>query len=110
MLKPAPGSGPAFLFPGPLAHQPRRPHGLASQLLELGLPTLAAHNTAMITMAADLPPIVTSDLFDIQVNTAMEWAVLAQDSWADYLAARRATEERGRTSVDRHQSAECLGY
>ncbi|MFJ3310810.1 hypothetical protein ACIPSA_49345 [Streptomyces sp. NPDC086549] len=40
-------------------------------------------------MAADLPPIVTSDLFGIHVNTAMEWAVLAQDSWAGYLAALR---------------------
>lgn len=31
MLKPAPGSGPSFLFPGPVTHQPRRPHGLAGQ-------------------------------------------------------------------------------
>lgn len=61
------------------------------QLLELGLPTLAAHNTAMIAIAADLPPIVASDLFGIHVSTAIEWAALAQDSWADYLAARRAT-------------------
>ncbi|MET9155999.1 hypothetical protein ABZX82_32685 [Streptomyces griseoflavus] len=29
----------------------------------------------MITMAADLPSIVTSDLFGIHVNTATEWAV-----------------------------------
>ncbi len=92
MLQAAPGSGPVFLFPGPLVHQPRRPHGLAMQLLGLGLPTLAAHNTAMIAIAADLPPIVASDLFGIHVSTAIEWAVLAQDSWADYLAARKATE------------------
>ncbi|MFF4661328.1 hypothetical protein [Streptomyces sp. NPDC001381] len=90
MVQPAPGSGPAFLFPGPLAH--RRPQGLAMQLLELGLPTLAAHNTATIAIAADLPPIVTSDLFGVHVNTAVEWSVLAQDSWADYLAARKGTE------------------
>ncbi|MEU0650491.1 hypothetical protein [Streptomyces umbrinus] len=92
MLQPAPGSGPAFLFPGPLAHQPRRPQGLAMQLLELGLPTLAAHNTAMIAIAADLPPIVTSDLFGVHVNTAVEWSILAQDNWADHLAARKATQ------------------
>lgn len=75
-----------------MAHQPRRLHGLALQLLELGLPTLAAHSTAMIVVAADLPPIVISDLFGIHVNTAVEWSVLAQDSWADYLAARKAAE------------------
>jgi hypothetical protein len=92
VLQPAPGSGPAFLFPGPLGHQPRRPNGLTTQLLERGLPTLAAHNTAMIAIAVNLPPIVASDLFGIHVSTAIEWAALAQDSWADYLAARKATE------------------
>ncbi len=35
---------------------------------------------------------VTSDPFGIHVNTAMEWALFAQDSWGDYLAARRDTE------------------
>ncbi|MFJ7063736.1 hypothetical protein ACIQVA_39910 [Streptomyces microflavus] len=57
------------------------------QLLELGLPTLAAHNTAMIAVAAGLPPIVASALFGIHVSTAIEWAALTQDRWADYLAA-----------------------
>ncbi|MEU3529746.1 hypothetical protein AB0E62_38925 [Streptomyces sp. NPDC038707] len=33
-----------------------------------------------------------SDLFGIHVNTAVEWSVLAQDSWADYVAARKAAE------------------
>ncbi|MFF2064444.1 hypothetical protein ACFVWZ_21970 [Streptomyces sp. NPDC058200] len=92
VLQPTPGSGPVFLFPGPLAHPPRRPHGLTRQPLELRLPTLAAHNTAVIAVAADLPPIVANDLFGIHVSTAIEWAALAQDSWADHLAARKGTE------------------
>jgi hypothetical protein len=47
----------------------------------------------MIGMASELPPIVISDLFGIHRNTANNWAGLAQDGWADYLAACRATEE-----------------
>ncbi|MER5852458.1 hypothetical protein ABT126_37065 [Streptomyces sp. NPDC002012] len=68
----APGALSPVLFPGPLAHQPRRPHGQTRQFLELGLPTLAAHNTAVIAIAAHLPPIVASDLFGIHVSTAIE--------------------------------------
>lgn len=92
VLQPTPGSGPVFLLPGPSAHQPRRPHGLTRQPFELGLPTLAAHNTARIAIVADLPSIVSGDLFGIHVSTAIEWAALAQDIWADHLAARKGTE------------------
>lgn len=41
----------------------------------------------------DAPPIVTGDLFDIQVSAAIEWAAHLQDSWAEYLAARKATDQ-----------------
>ena len=57
-----------------------------------GLPTVAARNTALFGMAGELPPIIISDLFGVHRNTANHWAVLAQDSWAGYLAALRATE------------------
>lgn len=42
----------------------------------------------------DAPPIVTGDLFGIQVSAAIGWVALPQDSWADYLAARKATDQR----------------
>ncbi|MFF2255455.1 hypothetical protein [Streptomyces sp. NPDC058142] len=38
-------------------------------------------------MAGELPPIIISDLFGVHRNTATQWAALAQDSWAGYLAA-----------------------
>ncbi|MFJ9590543.1 hypothetical protein [Streptomyces acidicola] len=56
------------------------------------LPTIAARNTALFGMAGELPPIVISDLFGVRRNTATQWAALAQDSWAGYLAALRTTE------------------
>ncbi|MFE0508531.1 hypothetical protein [Streptomyces sp. NPDC058964] len=52
-----------------------------------GLPTITARNMALFGMAGELPPIVISDLFDVHRNTATQWAVLAQDSWAGHLAA-----------------------
>ncbi|GCB51656.1 hypothetical protein [Streptomyces sp. NL15-2K] len=35
---------------------------------------------------------VSGDLFGVHRNTATQWAALAQDSWAGYLAALRTTE------------------
>ncbi|MBT1185383.1 XRE family transcriptional regulator [Streptomyces sp. CJ_13] len=83
---------PRLLLPGRYASRARSPHALSAQLTKHGLPTIAARNTAMFGMAGELPPIVISDLFGVHRNTATQWAALAQDSWADYLAALRATE------------------
>lgn len=58
-----------------------------------GLPTIAARDPALFGMAGELPPIIISDLFGVHRNTATQWAVFAQDSGADYLAALRATEQ-----------------
>jgi hypothetical protein len=54
--------------------------------------TSACPASALFGMAGELPPIIISDLFGIHRNTANQWAALAQDSWAGYLAALRATE------------------
>jgi hypothetical protein len=78
---------PALLLPGSPASRPRSPQSLSVQLKKHGLPTLAARNTAMFSMAGELPPIILSDLFGLHRNTAIQWAILAQDSWAGYLAA-----------------------
>ncbi|MER5924972.1 hypothetical protein [Streptomyces mirabilis] len=53
---------------------------------------MAARNTALFGMTGELPSIIISDLFGVHRNTANQWAALAQDSWAGYLAALRATE------------------
>ncbi|MFJ1936876.1 hypothetical protein ACIOGZ_29985 [Kitasatospora sp. NPDC088160] len=57
------------------------------RLKQHGLPTIAARNTAMFSMAGELPPIILSDLFGLHRNTVTQWAALAQDSWSGYLAA-----------------------
>ncbi|MFF2519981.1 hypothetical protein [Streptomyces sp. NPDC058086] len=40
----------------------------------------------------DLPPIVVSDLFGIQPNTAYAWAQYAQNSLAEYLEAVQSAD------------------
>lgn len=78
-----------FLLPGRPPSRPRSAYSIHALMSEYGLPVLSARNTAMIEAVADLPPIVVSDLFGIHPNTAHAWAQYAQDSWADYLAARQ---------------------
>ncbi|NKY33108.1 hypothetical protein HGA13_08510 [Nocardia speluncae] len=85
MIRPA-GPGPAYLFPGRPPSRPRHPHSLRDVLTEHGLPIRPARNTAMITAAGELPPMVMSDLFGIDPGTAQKWAHCAQAGWADYLA------------------------
>ncbi|MFE2992068.1 hypothetical protein [Streptomyces sp. NPDC059262] len=45
-----------------------------------GLPTFAAHNTALSGMAGELPQNMISDLFGVHGNTATQWAAPAQNS------------------------------
>ncbi|MFD0260132.1 hypothetical protein ACFVH7_17865 [Kitasatospora indigofera] len=78
---------PQLLLPGSPASRPRSPEALSVHLKKHGLPTIAARNTAMFSMAGELPPIILSDLFGLHRNTATQWAALAQDSWVGYLAA-----------------------
>nr|UAX58523.1 XRE family transcriptional regulator [Streptomyces sp. A144] len=87
------GDHPKYLLPGRPPSRPRSADGIHSLMRRHGLPGLSARNTAMIEAVADLPPIVASDLFGIHPGTAHRWARFAQDSWADYLAARAATEQ-----------------
>ena len=61
--------------------------GVYTLMRKHGLPTGSARNTAMMEAAAELPPIVLSDLFGIHPSIAHGWAQYAQTSWADYLAA-----------------------
>lgn len=81
-----------FIFPGRPASRPRSATALSRLLAQHDLPTSAAHNSAMIQMVKDLPPIVVSDLLGLHPATTEAWAGYAQDSWADYIAALPPTE------------------
>lgn len=77
-----------LLFPGVPLYRQRSVEATVNALTRHGLPSRAARNTAMIEAVTALPPTVISDLFGLHPSTVMAWASFAQDSWADYLAAR----------------------
>ncbi|MBV7701580.1 hypothetical protein NOVA_02245 [Nocardia nova] len=81
-----------YLFPGTPPTRPRHTRSLRQLLADNGLPSLAARNTAMMTIIAELPSVVVSDLLGIHPGTAARWAQFAQSGWADYLAARDPIE------------------
>ncbi|QFZ20485.1 hypothetical protein [Saccharothrix syringae] len=85
---PSSNPGSATCLPGRRPGKPRSVAGLNRLLNQHGFPVTSARNTAMIEAVAELPPTIISDLFGVHSKTAHAWANYAQDSWADYLAAR----------------------
>lgn len=85
-----------WMFPG---HPPSRPIDASSlrQRLNRRLclpPARAARNTALITLARDVPPVVLADLLGLSAGTAEQWHQLAGGRWTAYPSLRQ--EERGR--------------
>jgi hypothetical protein len=78
----------AWLFPGRIPGQPAQPSKYARALRGYGIPSRAAHNSALINLATDLPPAVLAPLLDIAIGTAAAWAKRAQRDWTAYLAVR----------------------
>ncbi|MDV2477295.1 hypothetical protein F8M49_21540 [Rhodococcus zopfii] len=78
------------LFPGFHSGRPVTPEGHGARLLEHGITPLAGRNTALATLAADLPAVVLADLLGIHPQTAVRWVRIAKRDWHTYLAHRRA--------------------
>lgn len=82
-----------WLFPGRIPGQPMTAAGMARRLAAAGISVRASRNTALITLAADLPVKVLSDLLGISTTTSVLWARQAARDWNGYIAA--VTEVRG---------------
>ena len=74
----------------------RTPGGLVTQLNRHGLHARPARNTALITLAADLPAAVLADLIGMHPATAVRWARLSSSDWSAYLAAEPGHSTRRR--------------
>jgi len=48
-------------------------------------------NTALISLAGDLPAPVPADLLGLSITTGVRWTRYAKRDWESYLADRRAT-------------------
>ena len=83
------GDSEVWLFPGSSATGHINTSVLSKRLKALGIPTRSARNAALISLAAELPISLVSDLFEISISTAMNWAREAGRDWNAYLAAPR---------------------
>ncbi|MFI0448492.1 hypothetical protein [Actinomadura sp. 6N118] len=93
-----PGPEP-WLFPGRLAGKPIRPERLSKRLAAHGIDTRAARNTAVLTLASDLPAPILSKVLGVHINTAVDWVRYASRDWAHYLAARADDLKQGNTAA-----------
>jgi len=79
---------PSWLFPG---NDPTRPASHAYLLTGLrrhGITTHAARNTAVGTLAAELPAPVLADITGLHITTATRWTRSTRSDWTQNLAAR----------------------
>jgi hypothetical protein len=82
--------GTKWLFPGfsPGRHQVA--NTLGRRLREHGIRSRSTRNTAIITLASDLPAPILADLLGLHITTAERWVGYARRDWTAYLAARDA--------------------
>ena len=86
---PSTGSSAPLLFPGFNHAQPLHSGTFGTRLLRHGITPHAGRNTAMVTLAADLPASVLASLLGIHEVTATRWAQRTKRDWHTYLAERR---------------------
>jgi hypothetical protein len=81
-----------WLFPGRRPGQHLHATRLAQRLRALGVDPRADRNTALLQLAAEVPPAVLADLLGLHIGTAISWAHHAGGDWTNY-AAIRATAD-----------------
>lgn len=83
-----------YLFPGIRAVQaPISARALTARLNAHGINARAERNTALLTLAADLPGPVLAETLGIHISTAVRWSRLAGRDWSHYLKAH--TQKHG---------------
>ncbi|MEJ7775490.1 MAG: hypothetical protein WKF72_11835 [Nocardioidaceae bacterium] len=81
-----------WLFPGGAPGHHARASWISEQLnRDLGLSLRRARNTALCTLAEDLPASVLADLLDIHITTANRWTKLVKRDWSQYISERSTT-------------------
>jgi hypothetical protein len=87
-FQPPRGPRPAYLFPGRPPTLPMHPTTLGTRLRHHGIPVAAGRNSALISLAADLPAPIIADLFGLHPSTAAAWSSYARTDWSEYIASR----------------------
>ncbi|GAA3717261.1 hypothetical protein GCM10022204_41470 [Microlunatus aurantiacus] len=80
---------PIWVFPGRPATQPASAESLRRRLANVGITSVrSARNTALITLAREVPPVVLADLLGLSVGAAVRWRDLSGGTWTSYTAQR----------------------
>lgn len=77
-----------WLFPGLVPGQHLADNYLVKLLNARGIRTRTARNSALISLAADLPAPILADLLGLHINTAVRWVRRSKRDWANYVEAR----------------------
>ncbi|MGD0247353.1 MAG: hypothetical protein ABSB59_44505 [Streptosporangiaceae bacterium] len=75
-----------WLFPGGAPAQPISASRLSARLASLGIHSRPARNTALMDLAATIPPAALAPLLGIHITTAADWAERTAGSQAAYAA------------------------
>ena len=77
-----------WLFPGGHPGRPIGAQAMAIRLNAHGINAKMARTTAMLDLAAELPPAVLADMIGLVPNTAVRWVHAAGGDWTTYVAER----------------------
>lgn len=88
-------SSQCFLFPSNRAvNAPMAARRLTLHLNNHGVFVRAERNSALITLASDLPTPILAEALGMHINTALRWSSLAARDWSHYLQARNEHTHR----------------
>jgi len=86
-----------WLFHGLVPGQHLADNYLVKLLNGTGIRTRTARNSALISLAADLPAPILADLLGLHINTAVRWVRRSKRDWASYVEARAEAVDRSPT-------------
>ncbi|MFQ6326941.1 hypothetical protein ACLMAL_12465 [Nocardia sp. CWNU-33] len=78
-----------LLFPGFDRRRPLDRGTFGTRLNQHGITPHASRNTALVTLATELPAAVLADLLGLHPGTAVRWVRIAKRDWHTHLAERR---------------------
>jgi hypothetical protein len=75
-----------WLFPGRYPGRPLTEDALAQRLHALGISPRQSRNTALFTLAADVPAAILAKTLGIHIKAAIQWQKISGGDWAAYAA------------------------
>ena len=102
----------SWLFPGRRPGSPLTEDALGQRLHALGISPRQSRNTALFTLAADVPAAILAKTLGIHIKAAIQWQKISGGDWAAYAAdiSRRshAQERAPARRSARGPAARCL--